>query len=95
LATVEKQNGTAVAQKTYMKEKAYSHHASSSVRIGAEDDWLSASDSQLRVRKVAGLRGGDVSSFHKVSGGKYISNERYKDDWKLMKDREGFRCSRP
>lgn len=57
------------AQKTYIKEQAYSHHASSSARIGADDDRFAVLDSEFRVRKVAGLRVVDASSFPKVPGG--------------------------
>lgn len=69
--TIGKQNCTVAAQKTYIKEQAYSHHASSSAKIGAEDDRHAVLDSEFKVRKVAGLRVVDASSFPKVPGGKY------------------------
>ncbi|KAF2446342.1 GMC oxidoreductase [Karstenula rhodostoma CBS 690.94] len=66
--TIGKQNCTAAAQKTYIKEQAYSHHASSSARIGADDDRFAVLDSEFKVRKVVGLRVVDASSFPKVPG---------------------------
>ncbi|KAF2107585.1 hypothetical protein BDV96DRAFT_505895 [Lophiotrema nucula] len=66
---IGKQNCTAETQKTYVKEQAYSHHASSSARIGADDDKFAVLDSKFRVRGVTGLRVVDASSFPKVPGG--------------------------
>jgi choline dehydrogenase len=67
--TIGKQNCTAATQKTYIKEQAYSHHASSSCRVGADDDEFAVLDSKFRVRGVEGLRVVDASSFPKVPGG--------------------------
>lgn len=66
---IGKQNCTEAAQKTYLKEQAYSHHASSSCRIGADGDKNAVLDSKFRVRGVSGLRVVDASSFPKVPGG--------------------------
>lgn len=55
-------------QKTYIKEQAYSHHVTSSCRIGADDDEYAVLDSSFRVRGVHGLRVVDASSFPKVPG---------------------------
>jgi choline dehydrogenase len=63
------QNCTIASQKTYIKEQAYSHHASSSCRVGADDDELAVLDSKFRVKGVDGLRVVDASSFPKVPGG--------------------------
>ncbi|KAF2715243.1 GMC oxidoreductase [Pleomassaria siparia CBS 279.74] len=65
---IGKQNCTVASQKTYLKEQAYSHHASSSARIGADDDKFAVLDSLFRVRGVSGLRVVDASSFPKVPG---------------------------
>ncbi|KAF2263880.1 alcohol oxidase [Lojkania enalia] len=62
------QSCTEKSQKTYLKEQAYSHHASSSARIGADDDRYAVLDSSFRVRGVKGLRVVDASSFPKVPG---------------------------
>lgn len=43
---IGKQNCTVAAQKTYLKEQAYSHHASSSARIGADGDRMAVLDSK-------------------------------------------------
>lgn len=59
-------NCSVEAQKTYIKEQAYSHHASSSCKIGADGDKLAVLDSKFRVRGVVGLRVVDASSFPKV-----------------------------
>ncbi|KAJ4367004.1 hypothetical protein N0V83_007534 [Neocucurbitaria cava] len=61
-------NCSVEAQKTYIKEQAYSHHASSSCKIGAEGDKMAVLDSKFRVRGVVGLRVVDASSFPKVPG---------------------------
>ena len=53
---IGKQNCTEQSQKTYLKEQAYSHHATSSARIGADGDRLAVLDSKFRVRGVTGLR---------------------------------------
>lgn len=66
---IGKQNCTIESQKTYLKEQAYSHHASSSARIGADGDKMAVLDSKFRVRGVQRLRVVDASSFPKVPGG--------------------------
>jgi len=66
---IGKQNCTVASQKTYIKEQAYSHHASSSARIGADGDQFAVLDSKFRVRGVERLRVVDASSFPKVPGG--------------------------
>lgn len=66
---IGKQNCTIASQKTYIKEQAYSHHASSSCRIGKDGDRMAVLDSKFRVRGVTGLRVVDASSFPKVPGG--------------------------
>lgn len=68
--TIGKQNCTAASQKTYLKEQAYSHHATSSCRVGADDDKMAVLDSKFKVRGVESLRVVDASSFLKVPGGK-------------------------
>jgi choline dehydrogenase len=70
---IGKQNCTVESQKTYIKEQAYSHHASSSCRIGADEDKFAVLDSKFKVRGVEGLRVVDASSFPKVPGGEYGS----------------------
>jgi choline dehydrogenase len=62
------QNCTVSTQKTFIKEQAYSHHVSSSTRVGADDDKMAVLDSKFRVRGVTGLRVVDASSFPKVPG---------------------------
>jgi choline dehydrogenase len=66
---IGQQNCTAESQKTFIKEQAYSHHASSSARIGADGDKFAVLDSKFRVRGVDRLRVVDASSFPKVPGG--------------------------
>jgi choline dehydrogenase len=65
---IGKQNCTIESQKTFLKEQAYSHHASSSCRIGADGDEMAVLDSKFRVRGVQSLRVVDASSFPKVPG---------------------------
>ncbi|KAH4182176.1 hypothetical protein HBI25_217470 [Parastagonospora nodorum] len=66
---IGKQNCTIESQKTYLKEQAYSHHATSSARIGGNGDKLAVLDSKFRVRGVDRLRVVDASSWPKVPGG--------------------------
>jgi choline dehydrogenase len=66
---IGQQNCTVESQKTYIKEQAYSHHASSSCRIGAGGDKYAVLDSKFRVRGTRGLRVVDASAFPKVPGG--------------------------
>ena len=63
------QNCSIAEQVTYIKEQAYSHHATSSARIGANEDKMAVLDSKFRVRGVGRLRVVDASSFPKVPGG--------------------------
>ncbi|KAF2744272.1 GMC oxidoreductase [Sporormia fimetaria CBS 119925] len=65
---IGKQTCSDEEQMTYLKEQAYSHHASSSCRIGADGDEMAVLDSKFRVRGVKGLRVVDASSFPKVPG---------------------------
>jgi choline dehydrogenase len=69
MGEIGKQNCTVESQKTYLKEQAYSHHASSSARIGADGDAMAVLDSKFRVRGVDRLRVVDASSWPKVPGG--------------------------
>ncbi|KAF2840061.1 GMC oxidoreductase [Patellaria atrata CBS 101060] len=64
-----KGNCTDEEQKKYIKEQAYSHHASSTCAIGADGDEMAVLDSKFRVRGVKGLRVVDASSFPAVPGG--------------------------
>ncbi|KAK1829337.1 hypothetical protein QBC39DRAFT_263147 [Podospora conica] len=56
------------AQAEYFKDQVYSHHASSTAAIGADDDPLAVLDSKFRVRGVNGLRVVDASVFPVVPG---------------------------
>jgi choline dehydrogenase len=47
---IGKQNCTVESQKIYLKEQAYSNHASSSAQIGADGDEMAVLDSKVRVR---------------------------------------------
>lgn len=51
-----------------IKGEAFSHHATSTVPIGAEDDAMACLDSEFRVRGVDGLRVVDASAFPRVPG---------------------------
>ncbi|KAI0147735.1 GMC oxidoreductase [Xylariaceae sp. FL1272] len=62
------QNCTDAAQKEYMKLQAYSHHATSTCKIGPESDPMAVLDSKFRVHGVANLRVVDASAFPKVPG---------------------------
>lgn len=66
---IGKQNCTIKNQKTYLKEQAYSHHATSSARVGGDGDKMAVLDSKFRVRGVDRLRVVDASSWPKVPGG--------------------------
>ncbi|KAK3381251.1 hypothetical protein B0H63DRAFT_501885 [Podospora didyma] len=61
-------NCTDQDQADYFKLQAYSHHATSSCSIGADDDPLAVLDSKFRVRGVNGLRVVDASAFPVVPG---------------------------
>lgn len=52
----------------YIKDRAWSHHASGTCRIGADDDPLAVLDSKFRVRGVSNLRVVDASVFPKIPG---------------------------
>ncbi|KAK3313248.1 hypothetical protein B0H66DRAFT_632356 [Apodospora peruviana] len=61
-------NCTDALQAEYFKEQAYSHHATSTCAIGADNDPLAVLDSKFRVRGVVGLRVVDASAFPVVPG---------------------------
>lgn len=61
-------NCTFEEKKEYFKTQAYSHHATSTCAIGADDDKFAVLDSKFRVRGVAGLRVVDASAFPVVPG---------------------------
>ncbi|KAF2200874.1 alcohol oxidase [Delitschia confertaspora ATCC 74209] len=53
---------------TYIKDRAWGHHASCSCPIGPEDDPMAVLDSEFRVRGVDNLRVVDASIFPKIPG---------------------------
>ncbi|KAF2214536.1 hypothetical protein CERZMDRAFT_95799 [Cercospora zeae-maydis SCOH1-5] len=53
---------------TYIKDRAWGHHASCSVPIGADDDMNTPLDSRFRVKGVNGLRVVDASVFPRIPG---------------------------
>jgi choline dehydrogenase len=55
--------------KAFVREQAWSHHASSSCPIGADGDEMAVLDSRFRVRGVEGLRVVDASVFPRSPGG--------------------------
>lgn len=55
--------------KKWIREQAWSHHATSSCAIGADGDRMAVLDSEFRVRGVKGLRVVDASVFPRVPGG--------------------------
>ncbi|RDL40117.1 uncharacterized protein BP5553_00096 [Venustampulla echinocandica] len=55
-------------QKDYLRTQIYSHHATSSAAIGADDDPMAVLDSKFRVRGVDNLRVVDGSAFPRVPG---------------------------
>lgn len=59
---------TVEEQAEYIKTQAYSHHATSTCAIGADDDPMAVLDSKFRVRGVKGLRVVDASSWPMVPG---------------------------
>lgn len=61
-------NCTVAAQAEFFKTQAYSHHATSTCAIGADNDKLAVLDSKFRVRGVNGLRVVDASVFPVVPG---------------------------
>lgn len=52
--------------KAFLKKQVYSHHATSTCAIGADNDPYAVLDSKFRVRGVRGLRVVDASVFPKV-----------------------------
>ncbi|KKY27867.1 putative choline dehydrogenase [Phaeomoniella chlamydospora] len=54
--------------KTAVKNEAFSHHATSTCAIGADDDPMACLDSRFRVRGVRNLRVVDASIFPRVPG---------------------------
>ena len=54
--------------KTFIKDEAWSHHASCTARIGADIDPYAVLDSHFRVRGTLGLRVVDASAFPQVPG---------------------------
>lgn len=69
---VEEFPGTSIesldALKQDIKDKAYSHHATSTCPIGADGDPMACLDSRFRVRGVEGLRVVDASVFPHIPG---------------------------
>src|SRR3569833_3766415 len=61
-------NCTDAAQKEMIRTQAYSHHATSTCPIGADDDKMAVLDSKIRVRGVKGLRVVDASAWPVVPG---------------------------
>ena len=61
-------NCTVEEQAESFKLQAYSHHATSTCAIGADDDENAVLDSKFRVRGVKNLRVVDASSFPRVPG---------------------------
>ncbi len=53
---------------TYIKNKAWGHHAPCTNPIGADSDPNAVLDSKFRVRGVQNLRVVDASSFPKIPG---------------------------
>ncbi|KAF2753482.1 alcohol oxidase [Pseudovirgaria hyperparasitica] len=53
---------------TYVKNRAWGHHASCTAPIGADDDPNAVLDSKFKVRGVQGLRVVDASVFPKIPG---------------------------
>ncbi|PMD42111.1 GMC oxidoreductase [Hyaloscypha variabilis F] len=56
------------AIKQAIKDQAFSHHATSTCAIGADDDVMACLDSKFRVRGTKGLRVVDASVFPRVPG---------------------------
>ncbi|TAQ86024.1 hypothetical protein B7494_g5653 [Chlorociboria aeruginascens] len=61
-------NCTQADQKNYLRNQIFSHHATSSCAIGADDDEMAVLDSNFRVRGVENLRVVDASAFPRVPG---------------------------
>ncbi|KAF2657112.1 GMC oxidoreductase [Lophiostoma macrostomum CBS 122681] len=54
--------------KQFIKNQVFSHHATSTCKIGADDDKMACLDSEFRVRGVDGLRVVDASDFPRIPG---------------------------
>jgi hypothetical protein len=69
----------------WIKDVAWSHHCSSTVKIGRDDDPMAVLDSKFRVRGVQGLRVVDASVYPKIPGtftavSTYLVGEKAADD---------------
>lgn len=69
----------------WIKDVAWSHHCSSTVKIGRDDDEMAVLDSKFRVRGVQGLRVVDASVYPKIPGtftavSTYLVGEKAADD---------------
>ncbi len=56
------------ADKEWIKNQIFGHHATSSCAIGSQSDPMAVLDSKFRVRGVRGLRVVDASAFPRVPG---------------------------
>jgi len=65
---VGKTSCTDGAQAEFIKLQAWSHHATSTCAIGADNDPMAVLDSKFKVRGVLGLRVVDASAFPRVPG---------------------------
>jgi choline dehydrogenase len=61
-------NCTDEAQKEFIKLQSYSHHATSTCKIGPRKDRMAVLDSKFRVHGVENLRVVDASAFPRVPG---------------------------
>jgi choline dehydrogenase len=61
-------NCSDAAQREFVRNQAYSHHATSSCAIGGADDPMAVLDSKFRVRGIKHLRVVDASVFPVVPG---------------------------
>ncbi|KAF2666624.1 alcohol oxidase [Microthyrium microscopicum] len=61
-------NCTDAAQREYIRDQTYSHHATSTCAIGGENDRMAVLDNKFRVRGVRNLRVVDASAFPVVPG---------------------------
>ncbi|KAM4057854.1 GMC oxidoreductase [Hirsutella rhossiliensis] len=60
--------GSKEAEKQWVKDQAWGHHASCTCPIGADNDPMAVLDSRFRVRGVDGLRVVDASIFPNIPG---------------------------
>jgi choline dehydrogenase len=65
---IGKVNCTDAMQAEYFRVQAYSHHATSTCAIGADNDPMAVLDSKFRVRGIQGLRVVDASAWPQVPG---------------------------